>query len=158
MAYGDPLNSTSDLEKRSGIDLLARMLYSEAGNQTKKGKRGCAYIAKNRKEKNTTEFGGDTWKGVLLKEGQFVGMTTENALKPDVSSSEWEDSLDIAKNLSDQTNPIGSCLWFNTNTYYGKQSKTEKGKEYYRFGKGSYNEVVEKVVIGDHTFFRVKGY
>ena len=40
MAYGEPLNSTDDLKGRDGIDLLARMIYSEAGNQSEKGKRG----------------------------------------------------------------------------------------------------------------------
>ncbi len=158
MAYGDALKSTDDLKGRDSVDLLARMLYSEAGNQTEKGKRGCAYVAKNRKDKDKKEFGGSTWEGVLLKENQFVGMTTSNALKPDTSSTAWKDSLDIAKNLSSKTNPIGTCLWFNTNTLYGKQSKTEKNKEYYKFGSGAYNEVVEKVVIGDHTFFRITGY
>ncbi len=58
MAYGDALKSTDDLKGRDSIDLLARMLYSEAGNQTEKGKRGCAYVAKNRKDKDKKEFGG----------------------------------------------------------------------------------------------------
>lgn len=64
------------------------MIYSEAGNQTKKGKRGVAFVAKNRKDKNTTEFGGDTWKGVLLKANQFVGMSTSHALKPDTIAND----------------------------------------------------------------------
>lgn len=158
MAYGEALSSTADLKGRSGIDLLARMIYSEAGNQSEEGKRGCAFVAKNRKDKNTTEFGGNTWEGVILKANQFAGMTTSNALKPDTTSSAWSDSLEIAKNLSKKTNPIGSCLWFNTNSLYAKQSKTESGKEYYKFGNGAYNEVTEKVVIGNHTFFKISGY
>lgn len=158
MSYGEALNSTDDLKGTDGIDLLARMIYSEAGNQTEKGKRGCAFVAKNRKDRNETQFGGNTWEGVLLKAYQFSGMTTTNALKPDTSSNGWKDSLDIAQNLSKKTNPIGGCLWFNTNSLYGKQTKTEGGKEYYRFGSGAYNEVVEKVVIGNHTFFRISGY
>ena len=158
MSYGEAVSSKDDLKGRDGIDLLARMIYSEAGNQSEKGKRGCAYVAKNRKDRNEKQFGGNTWEGVLLKAGQFAGMSTSAALKPDTTSDGWKDSLDIAKNLSDKSNPIGSCLWFNTNSLYSKQSKTESGKEYYKFGSGSYNEVVEKVVIGDHTFFRVSGY
>ncbi|TCL55228.1 hypothetical protein EDD76_11668 [Kineothrix alysoides] len=31
MAYGDALKSTDDLKGRDSVDLLARMLYSEAG-------------------------------------------------------------------------------------------------------------------------------
>lgn len=52
MAYGEPLNSTSDYKGRDGIDLLARMIFSEAGDQSEEGKRGCAYVSKNRKDKN----------------------------------------------------------------------------------------------------------
>ena len=158
MAYGEPLNSTDDLKGRDGIDLLARMIYSEAGNQSEKGKRGCAFVAKNRKDRNETQFGGNTWEGVILKPYQFDGMTTSNALRPDTSSSARADSLDIAQNLSSKTNPIGGCLWFNANSMYRQQTKTEGGKEYYRFGSGAYNEVTEKVVIEDHTFFKISGY
>lgn len=158
MAYGEPLNSTSEYAGRDGIDLLARMIYSEAGNQTEEGKRGCAFVAKNRKDRNEKQFGYDTWEGVILKKDQFSGMSTSAALKPDTNSTGWKDSLDIAQNLSSKTNPIGGCLWFNANSTYNKQSKTENGKEYYRFGNGSYNEVTEKVVIGGHTFFKVAGY
>ena len=158
MTYGEPLSSADDLKGRDGVDLLARMIYGEAGNQSEQGKRGCAYVAKNRKDKNTSEFGGNTWEGVLLKKNQFTGLTSSNGLKPDTTSDAWKDSLDIAQNLSSKSNPIGSCLWFNANSTYNNQSKSENGKEYYRFGTGSYNEVVEKAVIGGHTFFRIVGY
>lgn len=140
MGYGNALNSKDDLKGRDGIDLLARMIYSEAGNQTEEGKRGCAFVAKNRKDRNETQFGGNTWEGVILKANQFAGMTTTHALKPDTTSDAWKDSLDIAQNLSSKTNPIGGCLWFNTNSLYQKQSRTEGGREYYKFGKGSYSK------------------
>ena len=52
MGYGDSLSSTNDLKGRDGIDLLARMIYSEAGNQSEEGKRACAFVAKNRKDKS----------------------------------------------------------------------------------------------------------
>ncbi len=158
MGYGDALSSTDDLKGRDSVNLLARMIYSEAGNQTEEGKHGCAFVAKNRKDKNLSEFGGNTWEGVLLKANQFVGMTTDDALKPDTSSTAWKESLDIAKNLSSKTNPIHKCLWFNTNKLYGNQSKMEGNVEYYRFGSGSYNEVTDKKVIGNHTFFILRGY
>lgn len=159
MSYGEPLSSTKDLKGRDGVDLLARMLYSEARGETEEGKRGCAYVASNRKDKNKTEFGGNTWEGVILKKYAFVGMTTTSALKPDLTSDAWDDSLDIATNLSSKTNPIGTCLWFVTNSYYKKHIKTSGSKESYSFDGGStYTEVVEKVVIGGHTFFKVKGY
>lgn len=48
MAYGDQLNSFEDYAQRTWKDLLARMIYSEAGNQSEEGKRGCAFVAQNR--------------------------------------------------------------------------------------------------------------
>lgn len=158
MAYGDPLNSFDDLKNRSGEDLLARMIYAEARGESEKGKRGCAFVAKNRVDKNSSEFGGDTYSGVLLKSGQFAGMKTAAALKPDLSSSAWADCLDIALNLSSKTNPIGTCLWFVTNSYYNDHSTTSGGVEKYTFGGGVYTEVVEKVIIDNQTFFKVSGY
>ena len=160
MGYGDALSSKDDLKGRDGIDLLARMIYSEAGNQTEEGKRGCAYVAKNRKDRNEKPFGYDTWEGVILKANQFSGMSTSAALKPDISSNGWKDSLDIAQNLSGKVNPIGGCLWFNANTTYNNHSIIENGKEFYWFGSDvdKKKEVTEKYVIGGHTFFKIAGY
>lgn len=67
-------------------------------------------------------------------------MTTSHALIPDTTSDVWKDSLDFAQNLSSKINPIGVCLWFNTSSLYQKQSRTEGGREYYKFGKGSYSK------------------
>lgn len=153
MGYGEPLNNESDLKGRDGIDLLARMIYAESANQSYEGKCGCAYVAKNRKDKNSKEFGGDTWEGVILKASQFAV-----SLKPDTSSSGWTDALDIAQNLSDKTNPIGGCLWFNTNKKYGERTRTVNGVEQYAFSNGNYKDVTEKYVIGNHTFFKITGY
>ena len=163
MAFGDPLNSFEELYERSGPDLLARMLYSEARGESTEGKVGCAFVAKNRKDYGDDTFGGSTWQGVLLKEYQFDGMTTEAALRPDITKAAWEECLDIAldvtRNYGNYNNPIGGCLWFNANATYSNNSKVENGKEYYRFGtNASYNEVVEKVIIGGHTFFRIVNY
>ncbi len=160
--YGEPLEDLTGLTEfagRDSVDLLARMVYSESGNQTEKGKRGCAHVAKNRKAKNQTQFGGATYEGVILKQYQFAGMTTEHARKPDLTSDAWKDSLAVASTMSTNVNPIGGCLWFNTNTLYKNRIKTENSKEYYTFNGGTtYTEVTEKVVIGDHTFFNLSGY
>ncbi len=110
----------------------------------------------NRKAKNSTEFGGNTVAGVVLRPGQFDGMTTSSARCPDTSSSAWSESLNVAQNGG--TNPIGKCLWFNTNTLYGNRTKIVNSKEHYTFDRTNYKEVVEKVIIGNHTFFRVAGY
>lgn len=38
-----------------------RLIYSEAHNQSEKGKRGVAFVAKNRKDKNINEKKNDNW-------------------------------------------------------------------------------------------------
>jgi len=158
--YGEPLSDLTGLTEfqgRDSVDLLARMIYSEARGESWAGKQGVAHVAKNRKAKNSTEFGGGTYEGVILKPGQFVGMTTISARQPDLNSQAWADSLYIASNLSTQDNPIGTCLWFVSNSYYSSHSRIYNGQAQYTFGSG-YVNVVEKVVIGNQTFFRVTGY
>jgi len=62
-------------------------------------------------------------------------------------------------NSATQYNPIGACMWFVTNSYYEDNSRTYNGQEQYTFNGGStWKNIVEKNVIGSHTFFRVTGY
>lgn len=159
MAYGDPLNSFDDYGPRTWKDLLARMIYSEAANQSEEGKRGCAYVAQNRLDKQLEEF-GLTMREALLKPGQFAGMYTELALKPDTNSEAWRVSLDIAMNLSSKANPIGNCLWFNTNTTYAAHTIVDNtGITYYYFSDPNKKRAVtETHLIEDHTFFLLSGY
>jgi len=50
-------------------------------------------------------------------------------------------------------------MWFVTNSYYEDNSRTYNGQEQYTFNGGStWKNIVEKNVIGSHTFFRVTGY
>lgn len=159
MAAGSCLTNATGLTEFDGldsVDLMARLIYSEASTQSNEGKRGVYYTVVNRKAKNSTEFGGNTVAGVVLKANQFSGMTTNNARCPDTSSTAWADSLSVAS--SGGTNPIGTCLWFNTNTLFANRTKTVNKVEQYTFDGTNYRDVVEKKVIGDHTFFRVSGY
>ncbi len=158
--YGEPLENESGLsefEGRDSVDLLARMIYSEARGESWAGKQSVANIAKNRKAKNLSEFGGDTYEDVLLYPNAFEGMTTLSAREPDLDSQGWNDSLYIALNMSTQDNPIGSCLWFMTNALYNATVIIDGNTEQYDFGTGP-KEVVEKYVVGNQTFFKVEGY
>ncbi len=47
-------------------------------------------------------------------------------LKPNISFSDWTHALELRRILSDKTNPIGECLWFNTNKKYGERTQTVK--------------------------------
>lgn len=158
MGYGDPLASTADLYDRSAIDLLARMMYGEARGESSTGRSACMWIAKNRVARNSSEFGGSYYQDVILYPGAFLGVWTDAALRPDLSSAAWNDCLSIAQNYySSYGNPIGTCLWFNTTSYYNSVIRVVNGVEQYNLGTG-YLNVVEKYVIGNHTFFKVQGY
>lgn len=162
MGYGDPLKSTSEYSSRSETDIIARMLYSEARGESDEGRRGCGFVVRNRMAKNSSEFGGKYYSDVILKKYAFEGMTTSSALKPDVNSTAWKECLDLASkfflNPGNLKNPIGKCLWFVTNSLYKQKIKTSGSTESYTFDGSNYVKVVEKKVIGGHTFFRVSGY
>ncbi|MFM9279262.1 cell wall hydrolase [Paenibacillus jiagnxiensis] len=158
---GACLTDRSGLSEFNGldsVDVLARLIYSEAQGETLEGKRGVYHVVVNRKAKNLSEFGGNTTLGIATASGQFAGMNTSNARCPDTSSSAWRDSLSVAQNGG--ANRIGKCLWFNTNSLYRNRTRPASGggEEYTFDGGASYRKVVEKVPIGGHTFFRVSGY
>ncbi|WP_006522808.1 cell wall hydrolase [Desulfoscipio gibsoniae] len=148
----------SEFNGLDSVDLLARLIYSEAEGESLTGKRGVYWVVVNRKAKNSSEFGGNTVAGVVLKDGAFVGMTTSKARCPNTNSGEWSDSLSVAKNGG--TNPIRKCLWFNTNDLYNKRViKKADGYYYYTFDGGrTYKKVTDREVIGNHTFFLLEGY
>ncbi|MEK3993065.1 cell wall hydrolase [Robertmurraya sp. FSL R5-0851] len=161
-AAGSCLSDQTGLSEFNGLtstDLLARLIYAEAYSESLTGKKGVGFVVKNRIAKNLSEFGGNTYSGVILKPGSFAGMTTSLARCPSTTSTAWLDSLSVASNINTATNPVGKTLWFNTNSVY--TSRTYQFPTYvgYTFNGGaSYSQVVEKYVIGGHTFFRVSGY
>ncbi|WFD08699.1 cell wall hydrolase [Tepidibacter hydrothermalis] len=134
--YGEPLSDKYGLLEfygRDSIDLLARMIFSEARGESWKGKQAVAHVAKNRK-KHPSDF-GDTYEKVLLDPGQFKGMDKLDARKPDTSLQSWHDSLYIAQNIDSQYNPIGNRLYFGT----------------------SYpSRATDVIQIGNHYFYNMK--
>lgn len=90
MAMGDPLPNLPGLTEFDNIDttdLLARLIYAESSTQSKTGKAGVAWVVSNRVDKNLSEFGGNTYKGVILKTNAFEGMTSINARQPNTSQA-----------------------------------------------------------------------
>ena len=157
---GACLTDQSGLTEFNGltdVDLLARLIYSEARGESNTGKRGVYWIVMNRKSANKSYFGGSTTAGVILYPNSFEGMTTVYARCPDTSSQAWNDCLSIAQNGG--SNPISNCLYFVPNWLYEQQVDHYDGDEYYTFpGGGPYfQKVITKVIIGNHTFFRVEG-
>ena len=157
MTYGEKITE-NELSSRTGLDLLARMIYAEAEGESEMGKRGVAFVARNRKDHSkASEFGGTTYKQVILFRNDFKSKTTARFLEPNLDSEAWATSLNIALNMDTMTNPISACLWFNTPAAYSANSRVENGQEQYNFGAG-YKNVIEKKVLGNHIFFRVEGY
>lgn len=160
MAMGDPVADLAGLTEFNSLDatdLLARLIYSEASTQSKTGKAGVAWVVSNRVDKNLGEFGGNTYKGVILRQNAFEGMTTINARQPVTSSTTWLDSVEQAVISSRLSNPIGTCLWFVGNDHFAANVIKSGSIEYWNFGEGN-KKIVEKKVLGDHTFFKVEGY
>ena len=119
MSYGEPVENKgsgtwdfSEFKGLNDVDLLARMIYSEASTQSYKGQLVVAMVARNRVRR---QYNGEkTYTEVLLAKYQFDGMTTINARKPDTTSAAWKNALDIAQNREalSKDNPIGDRMFF----------------------------------------------
>lgn len=168
MSYGSPIpypsnpNPATDFAALDAIDIMGRLINGEAAGESYTGKVGVAYVIKNRYNKNLNEFGYKNEKNIMLKDKQFDGLKSKSlAYQPDTSLQAWKDSIFIAQdyfmNGLRYNNPIGKCLWFVTSSLYNNNTVTTSGKEYYT-GWGGKSLVVEKVILGNHTFFRVDGY
>ncbi len=154
--YGEALSTVQELYGRSGIDLLARLVYAEAKNNSDSKKRGIAFVVENRRMENSEEFGGNTLEGVILEPTEFTKISSADALRPDTASSEWANSLDIAVNLSGKVNPIGNCFWYMSNVAYSRIVQIEIEEEYLRDKSGILKKVIEKTVIDNCTFYRLE--
>lgn len=122
----------SEFKGLNDVDLLARMIYSEASTQSYKGQLAVAMVARNRVRRQY--MGKKTYTEVLLQSNQFHGMTTINARKPDTSSAAWKTALEIAKNREalSKDNPIGDRIFFS---------------------KGCPSNAKDAIKIGDHYFY-----
>lgn len=157
-SYGEPIENIdgrTEYKYVSPTDLVARMIYSEAMAESYSGKVGCYWTYANRMILSIDEFGHSTYD--IITNSGYDGMKTSFAHSPDRSSQAWYDSCYIAA-TGPSSNPIGHCLWFNKNLFFHNHSYTVDGITYYKFpGTPSFQKVVEKVVVGNHTFFRVEG-
>ncbi|WP_145925817.1 hypothetical protein [Bacillus weihaiensis] len=85
-------------------------------------------------------------------------MTTSLARCPQ-NSTQWNNSYTAASSPSSVTKSVGRSLWFNTNSVFASRDGYDSsGNLTYTFPGQSPKRVVERVVIGNHTFFRVSGY
>lgn len=151
---GQAITSTAQYSGLTEVDLIARCIFSEAGNQGDIGQRGVACVLRNRKEHRRFP---NSYREVILQENQFSGMNSHYAMRPDTSSANWIASVAVAKQIATVANPIGTCTFFKTNSSYNNNIVSSGPPEVIYFS-GANLEVLEKKVIGNHTFFRVEGY
>lgn len=154
MAWGEPVSSKDTLRDVAYpvTEVMARVLYGEARSESDAGRRGIAHVVINRANKNLSEFGGSDYKDVMLYSGAF-----SVSLAPDTSSTAWEECVYLGKRFVTCDNPIGTCVFFRTNATYVANLDPSKKDEYIKLN-GKYLQVLEKYVIGNHTFYRPEGY
>jgi len=143
----------------NNVELVARLIYSEAAAESMDGKKGVAQVVINRQLKNLSEFGGTNVRNVVLKTpGGFDGMTKSGARCPsDVLA--WNNSWLAANDPGSATKRVGSTLWFNTPTVFAQRDGYDgAGYLTYTFPGQPAKRVMERVDIGNHIFFRVYGY
>jgi hypothetical protein len=157
MANGDPvpqIDNRTEYQYLLPQDIIARVIYSEAQGESYQGKQAVHYVIVNRLLLDMGEFGHSTWEICTNPVNSFDGMKTTAAHAPTTSSQAWQDSIYIA--ITNTTNPIGHCLWFNRNDVF-KNNCNAAMTEYKFPGTSIYKKIVEKYVIGNQTFFRVEG-
>jgi hypothetical protein len=102
--YGQPVADQYGLNEFANLDdtdVLARLIYAEAESELKIGKIAVGQVVKNRFLYDHTDFGGRyfngvlSWKSVMLKSGEFEGLTRLDARAPKLGSQAWLDSYEM---------------------------------------------------------------
>jgi spore germination cell wall hydrolase CwlJ-like protein len=146
------------------VDMLARLLISEAGGEGREGMQVVANVVGNRLFDRKTNFRTQkTYKDVIsapLPSGrgkEFTGYDNEN-YKNAENHPRWKDALDLAQkqvsgNLDDITE--GSTFYRNKNIKPGKEGSTARGQEFFDSRVSSGRFQIFKT-IGGHTLYKDK--
>ena len=105
---GSYTEDTSSSAASSDVDLLAAIIYHEAGNQSEEGKIAVGAVVLNRV--NSGSFPG-TISEVLYQPGQF---TPAGELASTIASGVPSSCYDAAYAALGGQDPTGGCLYFNT--------------------------------------------
>ena len=105
--YSDSGSDTSSTSS-SDLDLLAAIIYHEAGNQPTEGKIAVGAVVLNRVYSSLFP---NTISEVLYQSGQF---TPAGELAGTIASGVPSDSYDAANQALAGNDPTGGCLYFNT--------------------------------------------
>jgi len=146
------------------IDMLARLLISEAGGEGKEGMQVVANVVGNRLFDRKTNFvAQDSYQKVISanlpsKKGkEFTGYDNDN-YKDAPQHPKWKEALDlsekqIAGSLEDVTE--GATFYRNRNIKVGEEGSTAQGQEFFdkRVASGRF-EIFK--TIGGHTIYKDK--
>jgi spore germination cell wall hydrolase CwlJ-like protein len=144
------------------VDMLARLLISEAGGEGREGMQVVANVVGNRLFDRKTNFRTQkTYKDVIsapLPGGsgkEFTGYNNKN-YKTAENHPRWREALDLAKkqisgNLDDIT--AGATFYRNKNTKPGQEGATARGQEFFDIRVRS-GRFIEGETIGGHTLYK----
>lgn len=146
------------------IDMLARLLISEAGGEGKEGMQVVANVVGNRLFDRKTNFvAQDSYQKVISadlpsKKGkEFTGYDNDN-YKDAPQHPKWKEALDLAErqiagSLDDVTE--GATFYRNKNIKPGKEGSTVRGQEFFDKRVASGRFKIFKT-IGGHTIYKDK--
>ena len=146
------------------VDMLARLLISEAGGEGREGMQVVANVVGNRLFDRKTNFGAqDTYQKVISadlpsgKGKEFTGYNNEN-YKDAKNHPRWKDALDLAQkqisgNLDDITE--GATFYRNKNIKPGEEGSTAQGQDFFDKGVARGRFQISKT-IGGHTIYKDK--
>lgn len=101
---GTPLESGDTFYNAQDVDLLARVIQHESGNQPLAGKIGVANVILNRVATGSRGGFADSVYGVLFQKNQFPGAT---------NATPKSEAILAAKLALDGANTVGNARWFN---------------------------------------------
>lgn len=113
----DTFVSAESSASSSDLDLLAALIYCEAGNQSRDGKVAVGAVVLNRVASGSF---ANSISGVIYESGQFTPAMT-GWLDQVVASGAPSDCYEAAQAALNGENPVGSALYFNVGSGRGIQ-------------------------------------
>jgi YD repeat-containing protein len=170
-SFGTPKSYSSTwYSSLSDLEVLTRLLYAENTVNTA-DQNAVAWVVINRKLANSSTFGGNTFRGVATKSGQFEPLTgdssgTNNARNPSTSSSLWCNALWNActmvttsstthyNDFISKPTGISTQLYFVGLSYFllsGVSQDASPSGLKINFGSGAFVTIKDVVVVFDST-------
>lgn len=106
----EEVQETQALQQKADTELLASIIFCEAGNQSFEGQVAVGAVVLNRM--NSDQF-PDSMEEVIYQPGQFGPVSTGWLDRVRRTSGYTDSALEAAKAALDGENPVGNCLYFD---------------------------------------------